>query len=109
MIRPPPRSPLFPYPTLFRSQAVRRPRRVCERGGASRRPSDGRGEAGERGGASPKPSDGRGESGERGGAGREASGGRGEAGEPGGAERRASPGPQGGRNRKSGRTREAGP
>src|SRR2546422_299888 len=62
MIRPPPRSPLFPYPTLFRSQAVRRPRRVCERGGASRRPSDGRGESGERGGASRRPSDGRGES-----------------------------------------------
>src|SRR5439155_10063830 len=59
-----------------------------ERGGASRRPSDGRGESGERGGASRRPSDGRGESGERGGASRRPSDGRGESGERGGASRR---------------------
>src|SRR5258705_1720208 len=33
MIRRPPRSPLFPYPTLFRSRD--RPRRVIERSGSA--------------------------------------------------------------------------
>src|SRR3989442_3786310 len=36
---------VLPWAWRWEPQAVRRPRRVCERGGASRRPSDGRGES----------------------------------------------------------------
>src|SRR3712207_8101067 len=48
MLRPPPRSPLFPYTTLFRSADARvaegaRHSRVELQGGASARKADGRG------------------------------------------------------------------